>query len=190
MRGKLTEQDLTDYALNDGLEARERLYVESMLGASEECRDDVYKMLDMAALLERGFEMESNRTVPRLTKGQRLELFNAKQRLEILPFVRKAAATFSLAACVAFVVGHSAEWQIGRQTQAVAAMTTEAGRMALDAISPDGEDISAYVAPQTLEGDDSALIQTSGDSMPMPVVDAICTPPTAREIVIEAAEGN
>jgi len=187
MRGQLTEQDLTDYALNDGLDARERLYVESMLGASEECRDDVYKMLDMAALLERGFEMQSNRTVPRLTKGQRLELLTAKPRVEILPFVRKAAATLSLAACVAFVFGHSADWQIGRQTQKVA---EEAGRTMLDAISPDSEDISAYVAPQTLEGDDSALIQTSGDSMPMPAAEAICTPPTARDIVLEPAEAN
>ena len=46
MRGKLSEQDLTNYALNEGLDPRERLYVESMLGASEPCRDDVYKMLE------------------------------------------------------------------------------------------------------------------------------------------------
>lgn len=190
MRGQLTEQDLTNYALNDGLDARERLYVESMLGASEECRDDVYKMLDLASALERGFEMESNRTVPRLTKSQRLELLNARPRLEILPFVRKAAATLSMAACVAFVVGHSGEWQLGRQTQAVATLTTEATRAAWDAIASENDDISQYVAPQALEGDDSTLIQTSGDSMPMPVADAICTPPTPKEIVIEPAETN
>lgn len=187
MRGKLTEQDLTDYALNDGLDARERLYVESMLGASEACREDVYKMLEMSALLERGFEMESNRTVPRLTKSQRLELLTATPRLEILPFVRKAAATLSMAACVAFVMGHAGAWQIGRQAQAVA---VDAGRAVVEAMSPENDDISPYVSPQPLEGDDSALIQTSGDSMPMPVVDAICTPPTAREIVLEPVSEN
>jgi hypothetical protein len=88
---------------------------------------------------------------------------------------------------VAFVVGHSGEWQLGRQAQTAA---TEAGRMALDVISPENEDISQYVAPQTLDQDDTTLIQTSGDSMPMPVVEAICTPPTAKEIVIEPAETN
>lgn len=189
MRGKLTEQDLTNYALNDGLEPRERLYVESMLGASEECRNDVYKMLDMAALLERGFDMESNRTVPRLTKAQRVELLNAKPRLEFLPFVRKAAATLSLAACVAVAVV-SPDWQLGRHTQAVAAITTDATRMAFDAITPGNEDISPFVTPMPLDGFESTIIQTSGDSMPMPVVEAICTPPTTREIVVEATESN
>ena len=42
-----------------------------------------------------------------------------------------------------------------------------------------------------LDGDDSAIIQTSGDgTMPMPVVDAICTPPTAHDIVLDATESN
>ena len=57
MRGKLSDQDLTNYALNE-LEARERLYVESMLAVSVECRDDVYQMIDVAQMLEEGFERE------------------------------------------------------------------------------------------------------------------------------------
>ena len=43
MRGKISDQDLTNYALNDGLDSRERLYVESMLAVSEECRQDIYR---------------------------------------------------------------------------------------------------------------------------------------------------
>jgi anti-sigma factor RsiW len=47
MRGRLTEQDLTDYALNE-LPPDERLYTESMLAVSEECRDDIYRMLELS----------------------------------------------------------------------------------------------------------------------------------------------
>ena len=50
MRGRLTEQDLTDYALNE-LPPDERLYVESMLGVSEECRNDVVQMLELSEML-------------------------------------------------------------------------------------------------------------------------------------------
>ena len=51
MRGKVSDQDLTDYALNE-LPPNERLYVESMLGVSEECRNDVYAMLEMGEMLK------------------------------------------------------------------------------------------------------------------------------------------
>ena len=60
MRGKISDQDLADYALND-LQPEERLYVESMLGVSEECRHDVYQMIELSQLLEEGFEKESDR---------------------------------------------------------------------------------------------------------------------------------
>ena len=56
MRGKITDQDLTNYALNDGLEPSERLYVESMLAISEECRQDIYRNIEMSQMLETGFE--------------------------------------------------------------------------------------------------------------------------------------
>ncbi len=61
MRGKITDQDLTDYALNE-LPPNERLYVESMLGVSEECRGDVYQMLDLGEMLKEGFEVARFRT--------------------------------------------------------------------------------------------------------------------------------
>ena len=57
MRGKISDQDLTDYALNE-LEPADRLYLESMLAVSEECRNDVYKVIDLAQLIEDGFERE------------------------------------------------------------------------------------------------------------------------------------
>jgi hypothetical protein len=182
MRGKLSEQDLTNYALNDGLEARERLYVESMLGASEECRNDVYKMLDMSALLERGFEQEAGRTVPRLTRSQREMLLNAKPRFEVMPFVRQAAATLSLAACVAFVAVNPAGWRIGERGHLVAEATKNMGEIVREVLGPDVQDLSQYVTPQSVSDDDSDQLQTvSSDGMPMPVVETICTPPTWKD---------
>ena len=61
MRGKVSDQDLTDYALNE-LPPNERLYVESMLGISEECRNDVYRTLDLSEMLKEGLELEEDPT--------------------------------------------------------------------------------------------------------------------------------
>ena len=55
MRGKISDQDLTDYAL-DELDPHERLYVESMLAVSEECRADVYDLIEYGQMIEEGFE--------------------------------------------------------------------------------------------------------------------------------------
>ena len=70
MRGKITDQDLTNYALNDGLEPSERLYVESMLAISEECRQDIYRNIEMSQMLETGFE-RLHGAAPMLTAEQR-----------------------------------------------------------------------------------------------------------------------
>ena len=75
MRSQLSDQDLTDYALNE-LGPEERLYVESMLAVSEECRNDVYEMIDVAMLIEQGFERQD-------AKAPTLEL-NAEQRVKLL----------------------------------------------------------------------------------------------------------
>jgi anti-sigma factor RsiW len=183
MRGKLSEQDLTNYALNDGLDARERLYVESMLGVSEECRGDVYKMLDMAQLLERGFAQESDRTIPSLTRIQREMLLNAKPRFEIFPMVRKTAANLALAASVAFVLANPAGWHFGNHTRTMADMSEEVAQRVTEAFGTAAEDdYTMWVAPQSVNEDDSTLIQASSDGMPaQQAVEAICTPPTWQQ---------
>ena len=80
MRGKLSDQDLTNYALNE-LESRERLYVESMLAVSVECRDDVYQTIDVAQMLEEGFERETVQVTAALTPQQRLALLTLRVSL-------------------------------------------------------------------------------------------------------------
>ena len=73
MRGKISDQDLTDYALNE-LPPEERLYVESMFAVSEECRHDVYEMIELTQLMEEGFERESSKVPTLLTQEQREKL--------------------------------------------------------------------------------------------------------------------
>jgi len=112
MRGKITDQDLTDYALNE-LPPNERLYVESMLGVSEECRGDVYQMLDLGEMLKEGFEEDERKD----EQGAAL-LLNEEQRAKVLDvprfnwmhFFRQAAAIALLAGGTAFVASRPGFW--------------------------------------------------------------------------------
>ena len=93
MRGKISDQDLTDYALNE-LEPADRLYLESMLAVSEECRNDVYKVIDLAQLIEDGFEREGGEVqVLCLRPEQRAELtrphFTARYVLRDFVLIRE-----------------------------------------------------------------------------------------------------
>ena len=102
MRGKISDQDLTDYALNE-LEPHERLYVESMLAVSEECRADVYDLIEMGQMMEEGFEREDGKIESiALTGEQRARLLTV--RANPMSFVRTAAAVMAAAACVAFAI--------------------------------------------------------------------------------------
>jgi anti-sigma factor RsiW len=186
MRGKISDQDLTKYALNDGLDARERLYVESMLGISEECRNDVYRILDLAQMLEEGFEAEAGaeEDLPSLTAEQRAALLEPQpERVSLLAFAWRSAATLALAACVALALVNPQVWNGGdHQRGRIASVSSEVSRMVSQAISSQEEDISNYVTPPTVYEDDSAsLIQTS-EPMPTPQAaspaDTICTPPS------------
>ena len=82
MKSLLRQQDITDYALNE-LEPRERLYVESMMLGSEESREDVQGMIDLARMLEEGFEAKNISEVLELgaeRRGKILSFQEPKQR--------------------------------------------------------------------------------------------------------------
>lgn len=182
MSGNIGDQDLTNYALNDGLDPRERLYVESLLGASEESRGDVYKMLDLAQMLEEGFEQETEELlVPTLTMDQRAALVAgpATSPYSLNEFLRKTAASLALAACVAFALANPRFFQSQGGNRTMAAMSS----MVNDALSPDEEsDIASWVNPPTVNDEDSGtLIQASSDGMPQDetiVTETVCTPPS------------
>ena len=106
MRGKISDQDLTDYALNE-LDPHERLYVESMLAVSEACREDVYDLIEMGQMVEEGFDREGGKIESiGLTDEQRARLLAV--HFNPMAFVRTAAGVVAAAACVAFAIVHPA----------------------------------------------------------------------------------
>lgn len=110
MRGKLTDQDLTDYALNE-LPPDERFYVESMLAVSEECREDVYRMLDLSEMLKEGLELEED---PAFTLDE-----TQRNRVLDIPswtwsgVIRRVAAVAILAAGVSYGATRPGVWNQG-----------------------------------------------------------------------------
>ena len=102
MRGKVTDQDLTNYALNE-LSPDERLYVESMLAISEECRHDVYQMLDVSEMLKEGFE-DSEYGADLLLNDEQREKVLEVPRFHWAGFFQRAAAIALLAAGTAYTV--------------------------------------------------------------------------------------
>jgi anti-sigma factor RsiW len=192
MRAHLSEQDLTDYALNE-LEPHQRIYVESLLAVSEECRNDVYRMIEMAQLLEQGFEREAAIAV---RDGEDLHL-HAQQRAHLTRphhtvryFFRDVASAIGLAACVAFCLVKVDQSQFegarvaaGRVAQA---STKAAGVVASAAQTPDGGiDLGKALASlrELAAESSSRLIDAGGDMLPEPPT--ICTPPTR---VMESAQ--
>src|SRR3954466_15226005 len=124
MRGKICDQDLTNYALNDGLDPRERLYVESMLAVSEECRQDVYRGIELAQMLETGFERQQESALG-LTAEQRSALLRPQPTRFRLAMVHRAAATLAMAAFVAFVLVNPPLWQVETHRRSLAAVSSQ-----------------------------------------------------------------
>ena len=111
MRGRLTEQDLTDYALNE-LPPDERLYTESMLGLADECRNDVCQLLELGELLKDGFAAHDDTQAIELSDEQRLKV------LEVPAWhwrgvLHKAAAILLLSVGTAFLVTRPGFWNNG-----------------------------------------------------------------------------
>jgi len=120
VRGKLSDQDLTDYALNE-LGPEERLYVESMLAVSEECREDVYKTIDLGLLIEEAFEREEGPVTVELTGDQRLKLLDVH-----LPnrFLRRSVAVLAAAAAITSAFVSKDAWLPKSASVRVAQVTT------------------------------------------------------------------
>ena len=167
MRGKITDQDLTDYALNE-LEAHDRLYVESMLAVSEECRHDVYEMIDLTQSLDEAFGAIAERERVGLTNEQRLELTRPHHMWWYA--IRDVAAALVLAAGAAFAIAHADDWNVkGRAVHMAKAANRGAHNVAAVVNSPEMID--------TLR----ALAMDPSRWLPgemTPDSPAICTPPT------------
>ena len=143
MRGKLSDQDLTDYALNE-LDPNERLYVESMLAVSEECRNDIYEMIDTAMLLEEGFEREDNATAVLLTPEQRMALLDVKMPNR---FLHRTAAVLAAAAAVALAFFSKDEWLPKGSASHMVQIVRDSGTYVKEAVTAaEGEDFVNQLA--------------------------------------------
>lgn len=181
MRGNLTDQDLTDYALNE-LDPGQRLYVESMLAVSAECRNDVYEMLEVTQMLEEGFEQEAGLTfVATLTPEQRASLTTPRRRRASLAFFNKTAATLAAAACVAFALAGPDFFHENDSARKVAQVSSQVTQMVSQAVVPVSEnvDISSFVNLESFADDSSNWLQAASDALPQPGV--VCTPPSWLE---------
>ena len=155
MRGQISDQDLTDYALNE-LDPVQRLYVESMLAVSEECRNDVYETIDMAMLLEQGFERDGVRINDGLRPEQRAVLLSVRTRP--WQYAQRVAAGLAAAATIAFTAMHPELWQWKSGSVKVAQVSSQVSNYVVDAVaSSDGADFGNLLANWKQLADDPVL---------------------------------
>lgn len=168
MRENLSEQDLTAYALNE-LDPRERIYAESILAVSEEARHDVSQTIEMARILEQGYEREvvvAEIDDLSLRTSQRMAL--TRSRFVGRCILRDVAAALALAACVAFTIT-----RLDGNSFSNARLAVEKVRAASVI---DRADLAKALAALWQRADDNSTpILTSSDDLPEPTI--ICTPP-------------
>ncbi|HEY3897733.1 MAG TPA: hypothetical protein VGM54_03920 [Chthoniobacter sp.] len=182
MRSQLSDQDLTDYALNE-LGPEERLYVESMLAVSEECRNDVYETIDVAMLIEVGFERQDAKTPSfELTAEQRIVLLDVRVPNRILP---RSITALAAAAAVALAFFSKDLWlpkgtgpQVARAANQVTDYVTHAAADGEDFVTQLQsfrkltEDPAKWLPSQPASGSAAALVPPAsmnsevGGSMP------------------------
>lgn len=162
MRGQLSDQDLTDYALNE-LGPEERLYVESMLAVSEECRNDIYEMIDTAMLIEEGFDREEPLEPVLLTTEQRMALLNVRTPNR---FLHRTAAALAAAAAVVLTGLNYGVWLPKSSVSAVsqvARVSTQMTNYVVDAVSSvsstEREDFVAQLASFKKFADEPVILK-------------------------------
>jgi len=132
MTAEISEQDLTDYALNE-LGPEERIYVETMLGGSEAAREDVYRIIDLVMMLDEGFEKQQSREPAVLTLEQRRALMNVRGPNI---FLRNSIAFLAAAACAAFAFVFQDAWMPRLHLPHGTAATKAQGKTGMQATTP------------------------------------------------------
>lgn len=151
MRGRISDQDLTDYALNE-LAPADRLYVESMLAVSEECRHDVCEMIDMGLLLEQGFErVERIAAAEELRPEQREALLSVRARPS--QYFHRVVAGLAAAAVLTVAAIQAQTWQWKRGGGKVA----QVSKHVVEAVTSDNADFGVLLADWRQLADDPVL---------------------------------
>jgi anti-sigma factor RsiW len=157
MRGQISDQDLTDYALNE-LQPEVRLYVESMLAVSEECRNDVYETIEVSQLLEEGFEAQEEQVSPyTLTVAQREKLLDVRVTPRWMPI----AAGLAAAACATFVATNPAVLKEGPAADVAQRVSTALSQAVNTTVAnasvPDVDDVDTQIGTFRKLAEDPAL---------------------------------
>lgn len=170
MRGTISDQDLTDYALNE-LAGHERRYVEGMLAVSEPCRADVYHLLEVARMLEDGFGRQSDATEVALLPSQRLGVLQPRRGAGAAAWVRRGVVGLGLAACAVWSLSHGGLWPRPEPAVVVAQVPHDlAPAIVPQVATPSLPMLDAFA------DDTSAWLQTAMEALPEPTV--VCTPPS------------
>ena len=183
MRGRLTPQDLTDYALNE-LPPDERLYVESMLGVSEECRNDVYQMLELGELLKEGMKCNDSDALT-LSDEQRAKVLNVPA-WHWRGILQKAAAILLLSTGTAFIATRPGFWdKSGAAADKLASAGHAVQGMVAD-VQEKGFARSVEEFRSRLEKISAPMLETEWQFAAQP---AVCTPPVWIDMALpEIAE--
>ena len=170
MRGKVTDIDLTNYALNE-LPPEERLYVESILGVSEECRNDVYQMLEFSEMLKDGYELQEQQALLALDESQRSKVLTVS-RWNFRGFLRQAAAVALLAVGTTYALMHPALWHQAGTVKNLATASEAVGTFMAD-VRKKGFAQTAEEFTARIQG---AKAANSGENQ-LVSAPAECTPP-------------
>jgi len=169
MRGKVTDIDLTNYALNE-LPPEERLYVESMLGVSEECRNDVYQMLELSEMLKEGYDLQDEQALLVLDESQRSKVLDVP-RWNFRALLQQAAAIALLATGVTYSVMRPSFWQKGGTAEKLAAAGEKVGTLVANVrekgFAQTAEEFTARMQSQK---------PASGAEWQLVAAPAVCTP--------------
>ncbi len=162
MSAKLSEQDLTDYAL-DELGPEERIYVETVLAGSEEARENVYKLIDLAMMLDAGFERQESREPAVLTVAQRRALMSVSAPNI---FLRNSAVALAAAACVALAFIQRDAWVPRFQLPQVTASSGTSAQSGMQASAIAGETDFVSQIMQVRQLTDDPLLRKWFQSLP------------------------
>ena len=185
MRGRLTPQDLTDYALNE-LPPDERLYVESMLGVSEECRHDIVQMLELSEMLKDGMDRDDSDVLT----------LNAEQRAKVLDvpawhwrgLLQKAAAILLLSAGAAFIATRPGFLKNGGAAVDKLASAGQAMHGMVADVQGKGFARSVEEFRSRLEKSSGQFAETATADWQFAAQPAVCTPPVWIDPLPEIAE--
>jgi hypothetical protein len=163
------------------MSAEERLYVESMLAVSEECRHDVYQMLELGEMLKEGFEEDEAGAEILLNDEQRERVLEVP-RFHWRGFFQRAAAVALLAAGAAYTATQTNLWKQGGAAGQIATASQAAGETVGSLVADVRDNGFARTAEEVTARLLKASMPADGAEFQFVAAPAVCTPPLLDSI--------